>query len=111
MFLFLAVLLLAGVTIKLLPNIKLRGVFLVYYIILYIVLSGIDGLLTSNKQDIASNFTAIVVDTLILCLHLPFIFRLYRIDRKKHIKQARDLFGEHVWQMDDSKLHQHLRKS
>lgn len=110
MLLFLAVLILAGVTIKLLPSIKLRGIFIVYFMGLYILMSGIEGLLTIDPNDKFSANAIFLINNLILLLHLPLIYHLYKLDHKKHLKAARDLFGEHVWRLDDETLHDHLAK-
>lgn len=110
MLLFLEILVIAGITIKLLPSIKLRGIFIVYFLILYILLSGIEGLVTVNPQDKVSANAAFLINQLILLLHIPLIYHLYKLDHKKHLKSARDIFGEHVWHLDDNRLHRHLRK-
>lgn len=110
MYIFLSVLILAGVTIKLLPNIKLRGVFIIYFIGLYILMSGIEGLVTIDPKDKFSANAIFLINNLVLLLHLPLIYHLYKLDHKKHLRAARDLFGEHVWRLDDDSLHEHLRK-
>lgn len=110
MLLFLEILVISGITVKLLPSIKLRGIFIVYFLILYILLSGIEGLVTVNPQDKISANAIFLINQLIIILHLPLIYHLYRLDHKKHLTSARDLFGEHVWHLDDKRLHKHLRK-
>lgn len=110
MLLFLEVLVTAGITIKLLPSLKLRGIFIAYFIGLYILLAGIAGLLTVNPEDKVSANAAFLINQLIILLHLPLIYHLFRLDHKKHLKSARDLFGEHVWHLDDNRLHEHLHK-
>lgn len=110
MLLFLEILVIAGLTIKLLPSLKLRGLFITYFIGLYILLAGIAGLIMVNPEDKVSSNAAFLINQLIIILHIPLIYHLYRLDHKKHLKSARDLFGEHVWRLDDRTLHEHLRK-
>lgn len=109
MLLVLEILFLAGLTIKLLPSIKLRGLFIIYFVGLYVLLSGIEGIVTADKSDKVSANAAFLINQLIIILHIPFIFHLYKLDHKKHLKSARDIFGEHVWRLDDSNLHNHLQ--
>lgn len=111
MFLLLSVLLLAGITIKLLPSIKLRGVLIIYYLILYILLAGVEGIVSTSPEDTASVGIVFAVNAIILCLHLPLIYHLYRMDHKKHlISRAREIFDKHVWHLDDDGLHRSLRR-
>lgn len=111
MFLFLGVLITASVTIKLLPSIKLRGVFIAYYIILYILLAGVEGLVTINKSDRASLNIIFTLNSTVLFLHLPLIYYLVKMDYKKHlVSRAREIFDSQVWHLDDESLHNHLKK-
>lgn len=111
MFLFLGVLLIAGITIKLLPSIKLRGIFALYFLIIYLLLAGIEGLVTINKADEASLNIVFIINSSILFLHLPLIYYLYKMDHKKHlISRAREIFDKHVWHLDDTSLHSHLKR-
>lgn len=109
MYIFITVLVLAGVTFKLLPSIKLRGIFIGYYIVLYILMAGITGLVTADESDKFSASLMLMINSTIFFLHLPLIYKLYQLDHKKKLVQtAREIFGEHVWGIDDHKLHRHL---
>lgn len=109
MLIFCVTIFLAGITVKLLPSIKLRGLFIIYYSLLYLTLAGVEGLLTIDKNDKFSANVDLSVNLIIFFLHLPLIVKLYQLDHKKKlISTARDIFGEHVWHMDDHKLHKQL---
>ena len=100
---------LAGLMVFLTPSVKTRFIIIVYFLLLFLFLWGVEGFLYSGKpsQNERYAFTAFFI--FLVALHIPLIIRLTQIDFKKHkIKNARGSFGRDILHLDDEQLHRHL---
>lgn len=110
MLIFLFLLLIAGGVIVLSPSKKLKVIFSVYFIGLYVVMFGVMGLVEAGKTQDMELTVVTTVNFIILFIHVPLIYYLYKLDHKKHrLKKAREIFGTDIGHLTDDKLHEHLK--
>ena len=110
MWIFLLLLIVAGGVITLAPSKKLKAIFIVYFIGLYVVMFGVVGLVESGKTQAMEITVVSTVNFIILFLHIPLIYYLYKVDHNKHrLKKAREIFDVDIGHLTDDRLHEHLR--
>lgn len=80
-----------------------------YTILLYLILSGIEGFAKADPNDTQAYVIFLLMETIIFLLHIPFIIRLSQLDLKnERVKHARRIFEKDVVHLHDEKLHRHL---
>ena len=102
-------LILAGAFIYVAHSKKWLIIFLLYTTFLYLVLAGLEGFVTADKETVVDTSSFLVVNTIIFLLHIPVIIKLSQVDAKNYrVKKAREIFDKDVAHLHDDKLHRHL---
>ncbi len=97
--------------LTLLPSIKLRILFGGYFSVLYLLLAGLTGMVESSKGDYISQLLIYSIDVLVICFHLPIVYRLFKMDFYKTTShRARNHFGQDLWYLTDDDLNHHQRR-
>lgn len=102
-------LLMALLFVYLSPSIRIRVLSAVYFIFLAIVLSGIEGFIFAGDPTQNEQYAFWALYLFVLIIHIPLVIKLLQLDfKRRHIRSARDIFGEDLKHLSDHQLHKHL---
>lgn len=100
---------LALLLVYLSPTLKSRIFLGGYFVLLFLVMWGVEGFIYSEQPSINERYTFIAFFIFVLVIHLPLALRLIQVDLKKHkIKNARNFFEKDILHLSDEQLHRHL---
>jgi len=91
------------------PGKHAKIAFAIYFLLVYILLDGITGLVEAGSNNFAAIYSVYATDYTILFIHLPLVMYMFQLDHKHFpIKKARQIFAKDIMHLSDHELQKYL---